>query len=80
MMKKLTDQIAKRQDGDGHWYWIPNELLSDFGKVLKRIEGKDYMDCPDDFDSFSEDFDIYRTLGCEDNVPDIFIIENDYGK
>lgn len=64
--------ITKIQDGDCHWYWIPNRLLSEFKNELAEIEGIDYMDNPDAFDDFSEKYDKYRTGGDPDLEPEFF--------
>jgi hypothetical protein len=64
--------ITKCTDDDGHWYWIPNELLCEFKSDLNKIIGKAYMDCPDEFDSFIDKYDKYMTLGSPDNIPEFF--------
>ena len=56
-----------RQDDDGHWYKIPNDLLDKFDDNLSKIIGKDYLDAADDFDSFTNEFDKYRTFGDPNN-------------
>lgn len=63
--KKLTDD-------DGHWYWIPTDLVAEFNEHLGRISGIDYMSAPDDFDEFSEKYEKYRTMGDPENTPDFF--------
>ena len=65
-------EITKLQDDDCHWYWIPNNMVGEFLELLDKIAGLDYMDAPDDFDRFSDRFEIYRTLGCSSNIPEIF--------
>jgi hypothetical protein len=64
--------ITITQDSDGHWYWIPDYMLGKFKEDLSKIEDKEYMDCPDEFDLFIEDFDKYRTGGSPDLKPDFF--------
>jgi len=61
--------VTKIQDNDGHWYWIPNDLLDGFKDHLSRMSGKYYLDCPDEFDRFDDRYDNFRTLGDPDNVP-----------
>lgn len=61
-----------RQDGDGHWYWIPKVMLTNFDRAVARLDGKDYMDDPDAFDAFMQYYDKYRTLGGEKICPRIF--------
>jgi hypothetical protein len=70
-MKESTF-IKKLKDSDGHWYWIPLELLEKFKSDLEKIEGIDYMDDPDAFDLFSETFEAYRTHGDKNLTPEIF--------
>lgn len=72
-VSKMPKDITKTQDDDGHWYWIPNEILDNFQLDLQKISGKDYMDCPDSFDDFSEKYEIFRTLGDPNNMPKIFL-------
>ena len=68
----MKREITKIQDEDGHWYWIPNDILDNFREDLDNISGKEYMDCPNDFDNFIDNYDVYRTLGDPDNMPDYF--------
>jgi hypothetical protein len=65
--------IEKRQDGDGHWFWIPVCLIAAFEKDLEGISGIEYMEDPDAFDKFSEKYEMYRTGGSPDLVPDIYL-------
>lgn len=65
-------EYTKTQDDDCHWYWIPNEQIEDFKTDLSGIAGKDYMESPDAFDTFSQKYEKYRTGGSPDNVPDFF--------
>jgi hypothetical protein len=69
-----------KQDGDTHWYWIPEDKVALFEKLVEDIIGIDYMDNPDAFDRFSEEFEEYRTLGDKLNCPDIWKVYYDIGK
>lgn len=60
------------QDGDGHWYWIPENKADAFSVKATELEGKDYMDARDLFDAFSYSFEMYRTLGGKDLTPECF--------
>lgn len=64
--------ITKLQDGDGHWYWIPDRLLCEFKNDLSEILGMEYMDNPDIFDLFIEKYDKYRTLGDPNLIPNFY--------
>ena len=68
----MVKNITKTQDDDGHWYWIPNSMLYQFELDRARIEGKEYMDCPDDFDYFESKYSMYMTGGSPDNMPTFF--------
>ena len=70
----FTEQVSitKLQDDDSHWYWIPNDIVQKFESDLSAITGKDYMDCPDLFDDFTENYGHYRTGGDPDNMPQYF--------
>lgn len=70
-MSKIIE-VTKRQDDDGHWYWIPSEIIAGFDQMLSAIEGKLYMDCPDQFDSFSSAYEDYRTGGSPEIQPDYY--------
>lgn len=70
--ESVLRNIIKIQDDDGHWYWIPGRLLSEFENELEQIISIDYMDNPEGFDSFINKYDRYRTLGSPDNMPDFF--------
>ena len=72
IMKRKTVGIYKRQDDDGHWFWIPEDEIVEFNIALSKLEGKSYMDCPDDFDNFSEKFEVYRTGGSPEISPNYF--------
>jgi hypothetical protein len=68
----MLPDITKIQDDDSHWYWIPNDILVDFQTDLASICGKDYMNCPDEFDDFITKYDKYRTGGSPDIIPEFF--------
>lgn len=68
----MKTKITKLQDDDGHWYWIPDDKLESFKAQLSEIEGKYYMDDPDKFDRFNDEFEVYRTGGDPDLIPEIF--------
>ena len=68
--------VNKMQDGDGHWYWIPQDDLNEFNRYMEEMDGKEYMDCPEVFDSFSEYFEMFRTWGDPDIQPDYFKRDN----
>jgi len=64
------EAIKKLQDSDGDWYWIPKNKVSEFDKAVNELSNiEDYMDNPDVFDKFEEDFGHYRTGGDKDNMP-----------
>ena len=71
-MNKYLKNISKEQDTDGHWYWIPLRLLAEFRNAVIGLEGKEYMDCPEAFDAFNENYEKYMTGGDPDNVPDFY--------
>lgn len=59
-----------REDDDGHWYWIPLHLSKKFETGLTLITGKEYMEAPEDFDSFNNQFAIYATGGDPELCPE----------
>lgn len=63
------NDFTLRQDEDGHWYRIPNELVEQFDTALNLTVGLMYMDAPDEFDDFILKFDQYRTGGDPNNIP-----------
>ena len=71
-MKDVLKNIIKTQDSDGHWYWIPEKLSTDFINGVEKISGIEYMDDPDAFDLFSGKYEQYRTLGDPNNIPHFF--------
>ena len=80
-MDTILNNIIKTQDSDGHWYWIPKELIEKFNDILFVIDGKDYMDCSDVFDNFNNIFEKYRTMGDSNLIPDFYkkeIQKNDF--
>ena len=66
------NDVTKLQDNDGDWYWIPNEKVREFCSDKQGIEGKEYMDAPEDFDDFTAKWDVYSTGGDPNNMPDYF--------
>lgn len=68
----MTHLTTRVQDNDGHWYWISNDKFLQFNKDLEAITGIEYMDNPDAFDKFEEDYGVYATGGAPDLMPDIF--------
>lgn len=66
------DGITRLQDNDSDWYWIPNKKVREFCSNKKEIEGKEYMDAPEDFDEFTAKWDVYSTGGDPNNMPDYF--------
>lgn len=69
---KASLDITKLQDNNGHWYWIPNDKVKDFNNDIEVMSALDYMESPERFDDFSEDYEQYRTGGDPDLMPDIF--------
>lgn len=65
-------KVVLRQDDDCHWYMIPASEAADFDIASEKLEGKEYMDCPDDFDDFMVVWDNFRTGGAPDLVPDYY--------
>jgi hypothetical protein len=64
--------IEKLQDTDGHWYWIPLDMVNDFEDTVNFLSGKYYIDFPDEFDEFEKKYEKYRTYGSPDLRPQIF--------
>lgn len=62
----------KLQDTDCDWYWVPLEMVDDFKRKNKELEGKEYLDDPYAFDLFHDNFGKFRTGGCPDNKPDYY--------
>ena len=59
-MEQILRNITKAQDSMiGVVYWIPNSFLAEFRNELHRISGKMYMDCPEEFDAFIDQYDKY---------------------
>ena len=71
-MQELIYGIKKIKDDDGHWYWIPNQLVEKFNEDLEEITGIEYMDNPEKIDEFIDKYSHYRTCGDSDIVPDFF--------
>lgn len=72
IVTEIPRNIKTLQDHDGDWYWIPNVINKKFNEALKKIEGKEYMDCPDDFDAFNEKYGKYATGGDQYLKPEHF--------
>ena len=64
--------ILKLQDEEGHFYWIPKNTADQFNDDLEFIIGKDYLDCPNEFNNFIHNYEKYRTLGDRDLIPDFY--------
>lgn len=64
--------VRKIKDSEGDWYWIPEDKIDRFIKKNSLLEGKEYMDCPDEFDKFMKDYSDYKTGGDEDIRPIAF--------
>lgn len=71
-MDNIVINITKVQDNNSHWYWIPNMLLSEFRNDCDELCGREYMDCPDYFDTFESNYGKYSTGGDPDLMPDFF--------
>ena len=65
-------EVTTRIKRNGHWYWIPNEILNEFKDDFQQIKGLMYLDNPRMFDYFVEKYNKYRTFGHPDNMPDFF--------
>jgi len=64
------ENIEKLQDNNSDWYWIPKSLVAEFNKAVNVLSDiDDYMDNPDTFDEFEENFGHFRTGGDKDNMP-----------
>ena len=61
------------QNENGDWYWIPSEIEKEYLVDFEKIEGKEYNDCPEAFDSFDEKYSVFATGGDINNVPDYFL-------
>jgi hypothetical protein len=64
--------ITKLTDNDGHWYWIPNEMVNNFNEYLDKMRGKEYLDIPNIFDDFIDKYSKYETGGDENLTPQYF--------
>ena len=60
------------QDFESDWYWIPKDKVKRFEEVNEDLSGMEYMDNPEFFDKFTDDYDVYRTGGDKSNTPLIF--------
>lgn len=68
----IETKITKLQDGDGHWYWVPNEIVEVFNIDVRHIVGSTYTEYPEMFDAFIDKYDKYRTGGAPSLMPDFF--------
>lgn len=59
-------KVKAVEDGDGHWYVIPNELLGTFQNYMNSLdfESEDY----ELIDKFEEEFGQYKTGGDLNNT------------
>ena len=57
-----------RRDDSGHWYAIPDTVIEAFDDAQEQLEGKEYMDAADDFDSFEAHYGEYRLGGSYTDV------------
>ena len=55
----IETKITKLQDGDGHWYWVPNEIVEVFNIDVRHIVGSTYTEYPEMFDAFIDKYDKY---------------------
>jgi hypothetical protein len=62
-------KYSRLQDNDCDWYWIPNEKVREFCSDKSELEGKEYMDCPNDFDEFQRKYELFATGGDPDLTP-----------
>lgn len=62
----MAQEIKKLQDNDGHWYWIPKDKVMFFNNDVEAMSILDYMDDPERFDAFEEDYGKYATGGSPD--------------
>lgn len=60
---------ALKEDDNGHYYWIPIVHAKKFETAISLIIGKEYMDSPEDFDAFNEEFGKFATGGAPDICP-----------
>ena len=53
-----------RQDDAGHWYLIPQELLSRYRELTdKTVSSNNYEEMESAFDSLNEEFNKHRLSG-----------------
>lgn len=71
-LDKIMDGITKLKDNDGDWYWIPNEKVKFFNNDIEAMSILTYMDNPERFDDFNEDYGHFATGGDPDLMPDFF--------
>lgn len=71
-MKDILRKISKEQDHDGNWYWIPNELLTEFNTTVVHLCNIDYENNFEDFDNFEDEYSKYATGGDKNVMPSFF--------
>jgi hypothetical protein len=59
--------IRALEDGDGHWYLVPNELSSKFSELSNKIDedGEDFFPALEEFEKL---FNEFRTGGDLNNT------------
>lgn len=67
MSKKI--KVKRLKDFECDWYWIPEDKIEKFNQDSETLEGMEYMDNPELFESFSADYGHYATGGAPDLVP-----------
>lgn len=49
-----------RKDWDGHYYFIPSNIIKIFDQMRSNLIGKYYIDDQEDYDKFAQEFDKYK--------------------
>jgi len=57
----MTTKYRFTNDGDGHWYMIPAEMLGEFYEMLEEAESKD------EYSDFNNKFYSAYYIGCHPN-------------
>lgn len=52
-----------RQDDAGHWYLIPQELLSRYRELMDKTSSNNYEEVESAFDSLYEEFNKHKLSG-----------------
>lgn len=76
MAEKEPVSVKKLQDFESDFYWIPEDRIEKFNEDSEMLGGMQYMDNPELFEKFNDDFGIFATGGCADLVPDVFDNKN----